>query len=298
MSNGERSALEGVLTKLKPGLAIEIGTAGGASLGVIASHAGEVHSFDLFEPARRARDLAHVTLHTGDSHELLPRVLDDFTRARRNVDFVLVDGDHSAEGVRRDLENLLGSPALVDSTILIHDTSHPTVRTGVEAVDFAAYDKVVAVELDWISGYIFCDPHFSYELWGGLGCVIIDADSRARTSANPAVQHRFVPIQPLLEQARLAIQARESASGRIAPQPTGIVRAPTQQHVRADAEHELRVAAEEAAHEQLARGDAEHEMRVAAQRLVGELDQRLREETSRGPVRAALAALRRGRFWP
>jgi hypothetical protein len=68
----------------------------------------------------------------------------------------------SPEGVRRDLADLLDSPALADTTILIHDISNPTVRSGVDAVKYAAYTKVAAVELDWIPGYIFSDPHFQY----------------------------------------------------------------------------------------------------------------------------------------
>ena len=51
----------------------------------------------------------NVTLHTGDSHELLPPFLAELAEQGRNVDFVIVDGDHSSEGVRRDLEDLLNS---------------------------------------------------------------------------------------------------------------------------------------------------------------------------------------------
>jgi GT2 family glycosyltransferase/glycosyltransferase involved in cell wall biosynthesis len=214
MSNGERAAVEGVLSRLKPGLAIEIGTAEGATLGSIAGHATEVHSFDLFEPTLPAGKLEHVTIHTGDSHELLPQVLADFAGAGRNVDFVLVDGDHSSAGVKRDLEDLLASPALSRTTILIHDVSNPTVRSGLEAVDYTAYAKVVAVELDWITGYVFSDTHFDHELWGGLGCVTIDATGRPEPGHSP-VEGRYAPIQPLLESARKVILAR--AADQLAP---------------------------------------------------------------------------------
>jgi hypothetical protein len=262
MSGGERAALEGVLSELRPQLAIEIGTAEGATLGRIAAHAAEVHSFDLFEPALDSGRLANVVLHTGDSHELLPRVLAQLVDAGRDVDFVLVDGDHSADGVRRDLEDLLASAALTKTTILIHDTSNPTVRRGLDAIDYASHAKVAEVDLDWLAGYIFTNPHFGHELWGGLGRVLVDATAGRRGSP---LQNRYVPAGPLLEQARRVVYeddpSREELQARI-----------TQ--------------AENAAREQVARGDAEHAMRIAAQRRVAQLEQRLR------PITRTLAAAR------
>ena len=73
MSLGERAAVEGVLAQLRPALAIEIGSAEGACLRRIAAHAGEAHSFDLQPPSLEMP--GNVTLHTGDSHELLPPFL-------------------------------------------------------------------------------------------------------------------------------------------------------------------------------------------------------------------------------
>ena len=276
MSGGERAALRGVLAELRPALALEIGTAEGATLGLIAAYAGEVHSFDLFEPVLPAGDLSHVTLHTGDSHELLPRVLAELAGAGRNVDFALVDGDHTPEGVRRDLEDLLASPAVTTTTILIHDTSNPTVRSGVDAVDWEGCAKVAHVQLDWISGYIFAEPHFRHELWGGLGCVIVDG--LARDPRRSPVEDRYVPIAPLLERARRASFEDDDRAAQLAEaQPAAAELA----------------AAQQAAREQLARGDAEHEMRVAAQQRVAELERLLREERARGLKATAAAAVRR-----
>src|SRR5436305_1415542 len=100
MSRGERAAVEGLLTQLGPSLAIEIGSMEGASLRRVALHAGEVHSFDLQAPTLPMPDNVH--LHTGNSHELLAPFLAELADAERNVEFVMVDGDHSPEGVRQD----------------------------------------------------------------------------------------------------------------------------------------------------------------------------------------------------
>lgn len=162
MSYGERAAVEGVLHSLKPSLAIEIGSAEGACLRRIAQYSAEVHSFDLVAPTiENLPD--HVQLHGGDSHQLLPEVLACFAEAGRNVDFVMVDGDHSAEGVRRDIEDLLRSPAIANTIILAHDIANELVRAGLDAVPYGAYPKVAHADLDFVPGYMGQD-RFTGEL--------------------------------------------------------------------------------------------------------------------------------------
>jgi hypothetical protein len=179
MSYGERAALEGLLCQLKPALAVEIGTAEGGSLARIAEHSTEVHSFDLVEPHPRVRELRNVTLHTGDSHRLLPELLARLADEGRNVDFVLVDGDHSSEGVCQDVRDLLESRAIGRTIMVIHDTINETVRAGLERVRYEAYPKVAYVELDFVAGYMFREPSLRHELWGGLGLVVVDSARRA-----------------------------------------------------------------------------------------------------------------------
>ena len=93
MSLGERAAVEGVLSQLRPALAAEIGSMEGACLRRIAAHAGEAHSFDLSPPTLPVPE--NVTVHTGDSHELLAPWLAELEEQGRNLDFVMVDGDHT-----------------------------------------------------------------------------------------------------------------------------------------------------------------------------------------------------------
>ncbi len=205
MSRGERAAIEGVLAALEPSLAIELGTAEGASLHRIALHAREVHSFDLREPVLPPP--ANAVLHTGDSHELLPAFLAELTETDRNVDFALVDGDHSAEGVRRDIEDLLDSPAVHRTVIVVHDTANEQVRRGVEAVRFAAWPKVAHVELDWVPGHLFAEPALRNELWFGLGLVVVDG-ARLAIGTDP-YERRYHPAGPLLAEIRELVQARE-----------------------------------------------------------------------------------------
>jgi len=209
MSLGERAAIEGVLAQLRPKLAIEIGSAEGAALRRIAAHSEEVHSFDLLAPSLPQPD--NVRLHTGDSHELLPAFLAEIAGQGRNVDFVMVDGDHTPDGVRQDVEDLLDSRALARTVILIHDTANERVRSGVDSVRFAAWPKVVHVELDWISGKLFAEPALRNELWYGLGLVTVDAASSAYRNGS-VYEQRYQAWGPLLADVRELILARERAS--------------------------------------------------------------------------------------
>jgi hypothetical protein len=216
MSLGERAAIEGVLAQLRPLLAIEIGSMEGACLRRIAAYAQEVHSFDLTPPTLALPD--NVTLHTGDSHELLPEFLAELAAAGRTVDFVIVDGDHTPDGVRRDLEDLLDSPSLARTVILIHDTANERVRAGLDAVRFAAWPKVARVELDWLPGQLFAEPALHNELWYGLGLVLVDSTRLAYMNGS-VYEQRYHPAGPLLAEIRALVVAREQVPpGSGAPQ--------------------------------------------------------------------------------
>jgi hypothetical protein len=258
MSFGERAALEGVLAEVKPNVAIEIGTAQGGSLERLATYADEVHSFDLVTPELEVAEASHVTIHTGDSHSLLPALLERLARQQRNVDFVLVDGDHSSDGVRRDLEDLFNSPAVGTSAILIHDTTNPTVRAGLDAIHFGAWPKVLHVDLDFVPGYMFREERLRHELWGGLGLVLVDS-TRLAYQGNGVVQDRYYPAAELLARARAVTLKRETDSPQqeTAGAPGGIAPAHERRLIDHIGELEseiLRLTSVSAHHEALWRG--------------------------------------------
>ena len=216
MSSAEQAAIEGLLCRLEPRLAIEIGTAEGAGARCIAAHAEELHCFDLAAPSLGLPD--NATMHVGDSHELLPRFLEQLAAEGRNVDFVVVDGDHSASGVRRDIEDLLNSTAVGDTVIVIHDTANERVRHGLDAIRFAAWPKVARVHLDWLPGQLFREPRIANQLWCGLGLVVVDA-TRTAYGDGEVVEQRYFPAAALLADARDVMLARGSAGE--APRQTG-----------------------------------------------------------------------------
>ena len=211
MSFGERAAFEGVLAQVRPRLAVEIGTAEAGSLERIAAYSEEVHSIDLtHEPVTRALP-GHVTLHTGSSSELLPPLLASFAGAGRSVDFALVDGDHSYEGVRADLLTLLASPAVRHAVILVHDTTNAEVRAGVESVGLEGYEQVSYVELDFVPGYIYREGTASGAAWGGIG-LVITGERRSPGYADRVRQWRYHEAGPILQDARARL-AQEAGRG-------------------------------------------------------------------------------------
>ena len=176
MMFGERAALEGLLSTLRPALSIEIGTAEGGSLRRIAAHSEEVHAFDLDLSRVEGLGAGKVHLHEGDSSELLPGVLAEFAAQGRSLDFALVDGSHTTEGVRADVSALLGSPVAAGATIMLHDTMNPEVRAGIEQAASDHEDVQASIDLDFVPGFLTLDPPFETELWGGLGLLLIGAN--------------------------------------------------------------------------------------------------------------------------
>lgn len=172
MSFGERAALEGILSQLAPQLAIEIGTYEGGSLRRVAAHSKHVDTFDLDDLVRDKHRLSNVSFHQGDSRATVPAVLDWYATREISVDFALIDGDHSYEGVRADVLNVVSSPACRRTVILMHDTMHPPVRAAIESTALGDQPSVVYVELDFVAGYQFATGDFAGERYGGLGLVI------------------------------------------------------------------------------------------------------------------------------
>jgi hypothetical protein len=204
MSFGERAALEGILAQLRPRLAIEIGTAEGGSLSRIAGYSTEVHSIDLTHDELSVEPPDCVTLHAGPSEQLLPGLLDEFDTTGRLVDFALVDGDHSFEGVANDLRVLLRSPATARSVIVVHDSMNEEVRAGIESVGLDDYEKVVYYELDFVPGYMYRGGGAHHAVWGGLGLIVCEAHRSKAYQSSPR-QWRYYETYAAIHRMRAEI---------------------------------------------------------------------------------------------
>ena len=231
MHHGERFALEGLLGALKPGLSIEIGRAEGGSLRRIAAHSERVHSFDLIDgPAELHGELPNVEFHTGDSTVQVPETLARLGSEGAHVDFALVDGDHSSDGVRRDAEALLAADCCRTTAIVFHDSANDDVRAGLEAIRFQEHPKVAMVYLDFVPGFLVEHGPYRGHIWNGLGLVVLgenggqplsererfDAAMIART-ARDAIFRQPAPSPPP--------EPADSADGTLGPRRTAGVAA-------------------------------------------------------------------------
>jgi hypothetical protein len=218
MHYGERFALEGILATLKPKLSIEIGRAEGGSLRRISAHSGHVHSFDLVpEPDDLRVAVDNVTFHTGDSSVQVPELLAELAAAGETVDFALVDGDHTAEGVKRDALALLASPACRNTTIVFHDAANDDVRRGLDEVGFAAHPNVALAMLDFVPGFLVEKGVYAMQIWNGLGVVVLDdGDREGAVIVEP---WRF-DVSEVLQRARAALTSSSaSAAAPVTPSP-------------------------------------------------------------------------------
>lgn len=170
MENAEKIALFCLLKEKKPSVAIEIGTKGGGSLQLISKFSEKVYSLDI-DPT--VKDLAphfpNVQFIIGDSKETLPKLLRELSEKGEPPAFILVDGNHSREGVRYDVENILNMTVEQPITVLMHDSFNPNCRKGMLDVNYTGNPYVEMVDLDFVQGIYSPSERTKGEMWGGFG---------------------------------------------------------------------------------------------------------------------------------
>ena len=182
MQDSERLGLTGLLERIRPACSIEIGTFHGGSLSLIAQYSKAVFSIDIDEtvPTRMPKFAnPNVRYLIGPSQEILPHLLAELDEAGLFPEFVLVDGDHSAEGVRRDFELLLDYVPKRPLVVLAHDSFNPGCRSGILAVNWNRSKYVREVDLDFVPGRITSHNGAGQkELWGGFALAYLSPRAR------------------------------------------------------------------------------------------------------------------------
>jgi hypothetical protein len=172
MSRAEKYALIQVLETLKPEVSIEIGTFQGGSLQVISHFSREVYSLDISKAPSKllSSQFSNVIFKIGNSYEILNEIFEEIEKSGKKLEFILVDGDHSKNGVYKDLEAILNYPHKNKLTIIMHDSFNPQCRAGIKAIDFTSNKSVAYAELDYITGSYSPNDNF-LEMWGGFALV-------------------------------------------------------------------------------------------------------------------------------
>lgn len=182
MTDAERSALSALLNKLQPDCAIEVGTYKGGSLGVISRYCKQVYTLDI-DPANSVDNQnknSNVEFVIGDSNDTLPPLLKNIQRSNVPLGFVLIDADHSEEGVRRDIEHVLNYIPSQPLYIIMHDSFNPGCRKGILKANWSVNPHVHLVEADYVLGrFISKEEKKLYrEMWCGFALAILLPEKR------------------------------------------------------------------------------------------------------------------------
>lgn len=184
MTRCEKYAFASILEAAKPEVSVEIGTYRGGSLQIIAERSAKVYSIDLSsEPRERlAGRFPNAELLTGDSRRLIPEVLAKIRERKEQLGFVLIDGDHSTEGVKADVEAVLRHAPTRPVYVVFHDSFHPPCRQGILAAAWQECPWVHYVEVDFVPGVFHLeafDTARPRSMYGGLALALMLPEERS-----------------------------------------------------------------------------------------------------------------------
>jgi hypothetical protein len=182
MTDAERLALTGLLVNLLPECAIEIGVYRAGSLSVLSRYSKKVYALDI-DPKCEAEfhDKFHnVEFVTGDSRQTLPQVLAKIEAAQESLGFVLIDADHSREGIQHDINSILRYTPSVPLYIIMHDSFNPECRRGIKEANWSTSPYAHMVELDFVAGRFLTkeEPDSYKQMWCGFGLAILLPENR------------------------------------------------------------------------------------------------------------------------
>ncbi|MGH2967863.1 MAG: class I SAM-dependent methyltransferase, partial [Solirubrobacteraceae bacterium] len=183
MLTSERMALTGLLARIRPRHAVEVGVYYGGSLSLIAQFCDRVWALDIDpEVPQRFAVPSNVELRIGDATSLLRCTLDELDAARIAINFVLIDADHSADGVQRDIETVIHRPTspCEPMFMVMHDSGNPECRRGIASASWASCPYVHHVELDFVPGQIIEHEirDDRSEVWGGFALAYLGPEAR------------------------------------------------------------------------------------------------------------------------
>ena len=197
MEPGEQAALVALLAGLRPQLAIEIGSRDGGSMQVLSRYAERVISLDIDATCReRLGPIFHnAEFITGTSSQTFHPLLEQLEREASELGFVLIDGDHSANGVRRDIECLLDYRPQCPLFVVMHDSFNPNVRNGIRAARWGDNEWVHSVELDYLPGILARGGEEHREMWGGFAlAILLPVPRSGELVVTARMQHMFEAV--------------------------------------------------------------------------------------------------------
>jgi hypothetical protein len=155
MKDSERLSLTGVLSRIQPICSIVVGAHHGGSLSLVSQFSRSAFSIDI-DPAvpEPIGKLDNVSFLTGPSHLILPKLLTELSAVDIPVEVVLIDGNHSGEALRRDIEILLDYVPRKRMVLLLHDAFNPECRRRMLEVGWKRSKYLHWVDLDFVPGRV------------------------------------------------------------------------------------------------------------------------------------------------
>jgi len=183
MTRCEKFGFASILNVASPKTAIEIGTYQGGSLQMLSMHCGKVYSVDISDQYRDSlkKRFSNVEFLLGDSKNILPKLLRRIKENGEELGFVLIDGDHTAAGVKSDIENILRHVPTCPLYVVMHDSFHPPCRKGMLSVEWEQSEYVHYVEIDFIPGVYHThafDTAPPRSMFGGLALALLLPEKR------------------------------------------------------------------------------------------------------------------------
>lgn len=184
MSDSERMAMTGLLARHQPKCSVEIGTCYGGSLSLIAQYSAMVFSIDIDpEVPLRVPTMENVSFLTGQSTTVLPLLFTALDEANIPVDFALIDGNRSADDVRRNIETILTYVPQQSMFVAIHGSFNPECRHGIRTAKWQDSPYVLWVDVDFIPGRVMESQNSAKkEMLGGLALALLSPTPRRQAN--------------------------------------------------------------------------------------------------------------------
>jgi hypothetical protein len=184
MTRCEKYAFSAILRAVQPDVAIEVGTYKGGSLQVIAHFAKKVYSIDKSARYKEllSDNFSNVEFITGYSAEILPILLEKIGNEKETLEFILIDGDHSTDGVKNDINICLKYTPTEPLYIIFHDSFHPRSRRGLLDASWHECEYVHYVEIDFIPGVYHheaFDKAKPHSMYGGFALALMLPEKRS-----------------------------------------------------------------------------------------------------------------------
>ena len=179
MSSAERASIFYLISKLEnKGTAIEIGSYKGGSLRVLSRFFKKVYSLDVnHDNIVNKEQYGNVKWVKGDSKKTLPALIKRLNKSKESVNLILIDGDHSYEGVLKDIESVLEYKPIDQTILLIHDSWFRPSRDAISKADWNSNPHVRLVEKDLVTGDLMSSGNGNIFV-GGLALVIMTVEQR------------------------------------------------------------------------------------------------------------------------